>query len=382
MNILEMNYEFPPVGGGGGKATEDLAAELAKRGHSVHVLTARQGDLPRLERHAGFTVERIFAFRRHPDRCSVPEMIGYILMAVPAGLRTVREFRPDVIHVHFAVPTGFAAWLVAKITRTPYVLTAHLGDVPGGTPEQTDKFFRVIKPLTNPIWHDAAALTAVSTFVAKLARKAYGVEPIVIPNGVDVGKSAAVPSAPGDTIKLIFAGRMVAQKNLAWGLERLAAIKDRKWTLDLFGDGPSRAALEQRCAALALSDRVTFHGWVAPERVDVAMSASDVLFMPSLSEGLSLAATSALAHGLALACSRIEGFADVLVEDENGVSAAIDDPPGFERALARIMDDRDLLLRMKLASRAKAASFDRSLIATRYEHVLQSAAAKVTQRRS
>ena len=369
-----MNYEFPPVGGGGGKATEDLAAELSKLGHSVRVLTARQGDLPRVESRSGFTVERIYAFRRHRDRCSVLEMIGYILMAIPAGLRTARSFRPDIIHVHFAVPTGFAAWLIAVISRTPYVLTAHLGDVPGGTPEQTDQFFRIIKPLTNPIWKNAAACTAVSTFVAKLARKAYGLDPIVIPNGVDMLKSTVAPRPPGETIKLIFAGRMVAQKNLAWGLDRLAALKDRKWTLDLFGDGPSRAALERHCARLCLSDRVIFHGWVAPEQVDSAMSASDVLFMPSLSEGLSLAATSALAHGLALACSRIEGFADVLVENENGVSAMVDDPLEFERALARLLDDRDQLHRMKLASRAKAAAFDRKSIAIRYERLLQSVA--------
>ncbi|TFV47993.1 glycosyltransferase family 4 protein [Bradyrhizobium niftali] len=381
MRILEMNYEFPPVGGGGGKATEDLAAELSKLGHSIRVLTARQGNLPRLETSAGFEIERIFAFRRQRDRCSVWEMIGFILMAVPAGLRTVRTFRPDAIHVHFAVPTGFAAWLVAKLSGTPYVLTAHLGDVPGGTPEQTDKFFRLIKPLTRPIWHGAAAVTAVSSFVARLARDAYGLEALVIPNGVDVGKSPAAARPPGRTIKLIFAGRMVAQKNLAWGLKRLAAVKDRNWTLDLFGDGPSRTELERHCEALGLSDRVAFHGWVAPEEVDVAMSRSDILFMPSLSEGLSLVAVNALAHGLALACSRIDGFADVLVENENGLSAPLDDPEGFERALARMLDDRDQLLRMKLASSAKATSFDRRAIAARYEQVLRSASSKLSQRR-
>lgn len=368
-----MNYEFPPVGGGGGKSTEDLTAQLAQRGHVLHVLTARQGDLPRLETRDGFTVERIFAFRRRRDRCSVAEMIAYIVAAVPAGLKVVHKFRPDVIHAHFAVPTGFAAWLIAKLTRTPYVLTAHLGDVPGGIPEQTNKFFRVIKPLTNPIWHDAAALTAVSTFVAKLAWNAYQLTPIVIPNGVDVRKSSVAASSPGESIKLIFAGRMVAQKNLAWGLERLAAVKDRNWTFELFGDGPSRSGLEQLCITLGLGDRVLFRGWVSPEQVDDAMSRADILFMPSLSEGLSLAATNALVHGLALVCSRIEGFADVVVHEQNGVTAALEDPQSFELALARLLDDSSLLLRMKLASKVKAASFDLRSIAARYERVLQSA---------
>ena len=44
-------------------------------------------------------------------------------------LRHIREWQPDVIHAHFAVPTGALAWAVHRLTGVPYVLTAHLGDV-------------------------------------------------------------------------------------------------------------------------------------------------------------------------------------------------------------------------------------------------------------
>ena len=370
MKILEMNYEFPPVGGGGGRATEDLAIELAQLGHCVTVLTARQGTLPRTEIRDGFTIERIFAFRRRQDRCSVPEMVGYILAAVLAGVRLARESKPDVIHAHFAVPTGFAAWAVSRLVGIPYVLTAHLGDVPGGTPEQTDVFFRYIKPLTVPIWHGASATFAVSSYVAELAKSAYGVDPIVIPNGVDLQKAPADASTPGETIKLIFAGRMVLQKNLSWGLERLAALKDRKWTLDLFGDGPCRSELEKQCFVLGLADRARFHGWVPTQEVDQQMAKADILFMPSRSEGLSLTAVNALAYGLAFACTQIGGFADIVIDGQNGMSISFSDPVGFERGLASLLDDPHSLFSMKKASKRLSISFDRRLIAQRYEAVL------------
>ena len=45
MNILLCNYEYPPLGGGGGVVMAALARELAKR-HTVTVLTSRAGDLP------------------------------------------------------------------------------------------------------------------------------------------------------------------------------------------------------------------------------------------------------------------------------------------------------------------------------------------------
>lgn len=369
MKILEMNYEFPPVGGGGGRATEDITIELTKLGHCVTILTARQGLLPRLEVRDGFKIERIFAFRRRQDRCSIPEMVGYIAAAVPAGVMLARRFRPDVIHAHFAVPTGFAAWAVSRLAGVPYVLTAHLGDVPGGTPEQTDIFFRYIKPLTVPIWHGASAITAVSSYVADLARSAYKVDPVVIPNGVDLQKAPAAASRPGETIKFIFAGRMVQQKNLGWGFDRLAALRDRKWTFDLFGDGPCRADLERQCRDLGLSDRVKFQGWISPKEVDREMASADILFMPSLSEGLSLTAVNALAYGLALACSRIGGFVDIVIDGQNGMSVPPDDAAGFERGLAGLLDDPERLFGMKQASKRMAISFERKFVAQRYETV-------------
>jgi glycosyltransferase involved in cell wall biosynthesis len=180
MRILVLNYEHPPLGGGGGRLAAKVASGLASRGHQVRVLTAGMPQLPKEALEQGFEIRRLRAFRRREDTCSVAEMALWVTAAIPAAITEVRRWKPDVIHAHFAVPTGAVAWMASKATGVPYVLTAHLGDVPGGVPEQTANLFRWIHPLTVPIWSGAVATTAVSSFVAGLAEKAYGLKPQII----------------------------------------------------------------------------------------------------------------------------------------------------------------------------------------------------------
>ena len=99
-------------------------------------------------------------------------------------LRESQEVAPGRRARALCGPTGPLALATKLLTGVPYVLTAHLGDVPGGVPEQTDHLFRLVGPLVKPVWRAARQVTAVSRFTAELAARAYGVEPTVIPNGV------------------------------------------------------------------------------------------------------------------------------------------------------------------------------------------------------
>ena len=131
MRILTLCYEWPPVGGGGGRAAKDIAEALARRGHQVRVQTIRFGDAPAHERVAEVDIYRSWGFRRRADRCSPLEMAGYIISSAIPTLRHMAEFDPDLIHAHFAVPTGVLALIGTSFGRRPYVITSQLGDVPG-----------------------------------------------------------------------------------------------------------------------------------------------------------------------------------------------------------------------------------------------------------
>lgn len=374
MKILVINYEYPPVGGGGGRVAAQVAAGLARRGHAVRVLTSWARGLPAREvSPEGVDVRRLFAFRRRPDTCSVPEMGAYVAtQALPAIVESAR-WRPDVIHVHFAVPSGPVAWMASVLTRTPYVLTAHLGDVPGGAPEQTDRLFRVLKPFTRPIWRGAAAVTAVSSFVAGLAAGAYGVAPRIILNGVNDRSDSPSPPAPDGVPRLVYAGRMSVQKNPLFLGEVLCGLAGIPWRMVFLGDGPLRVPLERRLAAAGLAERCAFRGWADAAEVRRVLGGSDLLLMPSLSEGLPMSAIEALAQGVAIAGSDIPGLADVLDGGVNGLTLPLE-TEAWKAQLGALLRDPARLEAMKRGSLARAERFDLGTSVKAYEAVLEEAA--------
>lgn len=371
LRILCLNYEYPPVGGGGGRIAHRINAALVARGHAVRVQTAGLRHLPGHETVDGVEIFRAESFRKKEDTCTVPEMALFLATSFFPTLRQIRAWRPHVIHAHFAVPTGALAWAVSHLTRTPYVLTAHLGDVPGGVPEQTAGLFRLVQPFTRPIWKHAAALTAVSTFVADLAERAYGRRPEVILNGIPLG--AAPEIHVGGTPLLIFVGRLSVQKNPMLALRALALLRDVPWELRVIGDGPLRAEMEQFVAAERLTARVTFLGWQDSSRVAVEMAAADALVLSSRSEGLPMAAIEALARGVAIFGTRIPGLSDVVEHGVNGVLAEAT-PEALAAAIRPALTDRGMLARLREASRRRAGEFDLERCVDRYAERLSAVA--------
>ncbi|HEY5704580.1 MAG TPA: glycosyltransferase family 4 protein [Terrimicrobiaceae bacterium] len=368
MKILVLCYEYPPVGGGGGRVAAQVAASLASRGHDVRVLTAGMRHLPRREMRDQIEVLRPESFRRREDTCRVPEMALYVATSFLPVLREARKWRPDVIHAHFAVPTGPLA-LAAKIfAGVPYVLTAHLGDVPGGVPEQTDHLFRFLGPVLAPIWRRAQSVTAVSRFVAGLAAKAYGVDPVVIPNGVN--RIAPPQLRIHSPRRILMVGRLSIQKNPLLALKALALIKEMDWSLDVIGDGPLRYKVIEFAEREGIATRVTLHGWTSGAMVAGVMAEADILLMPSLHEGLPMVAIEALQLGVAIVGSQIGGMRDVVDEEKNGFLCELS-PAAFAEKLRVLLADAEMLKRMRRASREKADDFDLEKTVTAYEGILE-----------
>ena len=371
MRILVLNYEFPPVGGGGGRACADLCKELAGRGHDLHILTSRAQGLNKEESRDGYMISRVPTGRRSYFRASFLTMLSYVLLGIPPGLRLVRQMKPDIIHVHFAVPTGALAWVLSKLTGIPYVLTVHLGDVPGGVPQKTDRWFRIVAPFIPPIWEGASRVVAVSKFTRQLASAHYDVPVSVIPNGVVIQPDIAVKPLSQPPI-LIFAGRFQAQKNLPFLIRSLSQIQDLPWTLKLIGEGQERPLIEGVIAEEGLETRIVFNGWMESEEVEEELLASDILVMPSLSEGLPIVGVQALAKGLAIVANRAGGLEDIVQEGVNGRLCQIGDQNCYVEALRWALEDLDRLSAMKLASKEMSIRFDIRRVADEYEELFLS----------
>ena len=376
MRILVLIHEYPPIGGGGGRVAQDLCIGLAKRGDELTVLTSHFEGLPLDETVGGVRVIRLKSLRREPYKASFLAMGAYLLAGWQSGIKLAREWKPDLIHVHFAVPAGALAWILRRLTGVPYVLTAHLGDVPGGVPEKTGRWFCWIYPFTPPIWKRARRVVAVSEHTRQLALKHYSVPIQVIPNGVDLSDLEPGKIHPGDPPQIVFAGRFVAQKNPLQIIRTLAQLREIPWHCVLAGDGPLRPEMEAEIQKQGLSERFTLPGWITPEQVIDCYRESDVLFMPSLSEGFPVAGVQGLAMGLAVVASCIGGWMELVSPGENGFLVDPTDEQGYFQALESLLTNPQQLLRFRQASRVLAGKFDLSAIVEQYAGVYGEATLK------
>ena len=372
MKILVLIHEFPPVGGGGGRAAQDICQGLVKRGHEITVLTAHLKGLPKEENVDRICVLRLPSLRREAFRASLAAMGGYVLSGLWSGYRLIKSWQPDVLHVHFAVPAGALAWALSKLTGIPYVMTVHLGDVPGGVPEKTGGWFKWVLPFTRPIWRDAKRVVAVSEFTRQLALKHYPREIEVIPNGVDLARLRPAGIRVKEPVRIAFAGRLMPQKNPIQIVRTLAELKHLPWNCVMLGDGPLMADVRQEIEIHNMQERFTLTGWVTPDEVLAWFDQSDILFMPSLSEGLPVVGVQALAKGLAFLVSNIGGFVDIVDEGQNGFLVALDNPSGFSATLEQLLSNPIQLGTFRDASLKKAAQFDLELIVEQYERAFLS----------
>ena len=371
MNILVLIHEFPPIGGGGGPIARDLSLQWVKAGHKVRVVTARFGDLPARENIDGLDVVRLDCHRTESFRAKMKAMIGYVSAAVKYCCFDCKDFQPDLIHVHFAVPNGPAAMIAAKKMKVPYVITAHLGDIPGASPEKTKKWFRYIQPFTPPIWKNAARVVAVSEFSRRMALNTYDVPIDVIPNGIDYDKIKNPQIETHETPQIVFAGRFVPQKNLTQVIKTLAEIKDLNWHAVLIGDGQDKDTLLSMRSTLGLEDRIDFPGWKTPEEVIDIFYRSDILFMPSLTEGLPVTGIQGMASGLALLLSNAGGNPEIIAEGDNGFIHEPSDTKAYAEDLRSLLTDKEKLLQMRNSSLRRAAAFDIKKTASDYMRVFE-----------
>jgi glycosyltransferase involved in cell wall biosynthesis len=365
MKILVLTHEVPPIGGGGGRVALDLALGLAKRGHEVRMITAHIDNLPLVQNENGVIIERIRTGRKEKFRASFADMMRYVIGAIMRGRAIIREWKPDLIHAHFAVPAGASALILHALSRVPYVLTAHLGDVPGAVPEKTDRWFRMIYPFTPAIWKNASRVIAVSEFTRSLALKHYPVSISVIHNGVD--RSSLPKRIEHDDPVIVFAGRFVETKNPDHLARALIPLRDLRWRCVMIGDGSMLDQVKATVSAEGVSDRFDFPGWIDPDRVLDHFAQGDILVLPSRSEGLPVVGVQGLALGMALAFSKVGGNIELV--RENGFLFEPDDLDALTAGLRNLISNPSVLKRAKDQSLEMAKLFDLDRIVAEYEAI-------------
>lgn len=372
MRVLLLNYEFPPLGGGAATASAQIAAHMAARGVEVAVLTSHMKGLPRKERKDGYTIYRVPVMRKRMDRCSLPEMGVFIAGAIIPALRLARRFKPDVMHVFFGMPTGPVGYLVSRATGIPYLLSLRGDDVPGRQEGGLALAHRVMRPLTKVVWSRAGALVVNGVGLKERAERTLtGKQIELVPNGIDTGlfHPAEEPRKRGDKIRLLFVGRLHAQKGLAHVLHALVALEARELErveLEFVGSGPEENALKALVSTLGLAERVRFSGWVGRNDIPAHYRDSDVFVFPSYEEGMPNVVMEAMASGLPVIATDIPGVRQLVEDGSSGCLVPVADVEALRQAISTLVSDREARSRMGLKGRELACRSNWASVADRY----------------
>jgi glycosyltransferase involved in cell wall biosynthesis len=250
------------------------------------------------------------------------------------GLRFAQALaseRPDIVHLH--VGGRSRTWLARRLSGAKLVAHLHGTHGENGRPLDLRSFGRA-----------ADVVVATSHAVAEAA----GVPSVVVHPGVDLQPEpdrAEIGPVVGT------AGRLAPVKRLDLLLSAAAKLRPEfpGMRVLIAGDGASRSELESLVRDLSLRDTVEFVGW----RRDLAGFHRElgVFCIPSEHEGFGLAALEAMASGLPVIASRVEGLSELIEDGSSGYLVAAGDADSLADRLARVLGDRELRARMGAAAR-------------------------------
>jgi glycosyltransferase involved in cell wall biosynthesis len=354
VNLLLINYEYPPIGGGAANATLCLGRAFSSLGHQVDVLTSGlSGAEGRFEENA-VTVHRLPVGRKQADRGSVFQMARFLAQSRVCASRLQRTKLFGGAIAFFTIPSGPAALALNRFAGVPYVVSLRGGDVPGHVPGLR-LMHTFTRPLRRAVLRGATAIAANSDSLAATSIAADPFPVHVIANGVDCDRfRPADPRSTGEPFRVLFVGRVHPEKNLGAVIEQLPSLPGLE--LLVAGDGAQRAELAARAAELGVADRIRWLGWQEKDALPALYRAADVLVNPSLYEGSPNVVLEAMASGLPTVASDTPGNRSVVRDGENGLLFPLAEPTELRAALARLAADRSLAHRLGENGRARAVA--------------------------
>lgn len=259
MNILVLNYEFPPIGGGASPVSYDISRYYVQRGHKVTVVTMQYKGLETHECVEEIEIYRVPCLRKKSNVCHPWEQLSYIVSAVHFLGKYLKNHSFDIVHTHFIIPTGAVAWYLKKRYHLQYVITAHGSDVIGHNNKRFQLLYCILKGLWRCIVRNAKAVVSPSNHLIQLMKKS---EPCgnyrYIPNGIETSVFHALPKEKS----ILVMCRLQETKGVQIILRAVSQMEMQGWKLHIVGDGPYRSTLEQLAAELYIQDKVIFHGWI------------------------------------------------------------------------------------------------------------------------
>jgi glycosyltransferase involved in cell wall biosynthesis len=367
-----------------------LAETLAERGNRVLVVAASDRGRSYCEEKGNLKVARI-------NSIANPARVGqrFLLWPVREIHAALQEFRPEVIHLHDPFQLADIAIAYARKVNIPAILTIHghpgliTSMLPGNTMLQRMVEEWLWGIATHMEGHVQAWVTPTESN-ARLVERHTAIHPIVISNGIDLQSFSDDPLSfqvnqgirehlgiPEKARIVLHVGRLDPGKNVHMVIQAAAQVIKgdlcKNIHLLVVGDGIEKNALQKQAETLGISSACHFPGYIRDKEILSAIyRCSDLFLMSSIIETQGIVLLEAAASGLPIVAVNATAIPEVVIHGVNGFLVPAGDVKSMARHIGEILNDGNLLNRMRLASRQVALQHDFKRSVDAYEHVYSS----------
>ncbi|MDC1317275.1 N-acetyl-alpha-D-glucosaminyl L-malate synthase BshA [Flavobacteriaceae bacterium] len=364
---------YPTFGGSGVMATE-LGMSLVNHGHEVHFIAYKKP-----VRLIDLNKKLYFHKVTVPDY-PLFSFVPYELALSTKLVDVVKKNSIDVLHVHYAIPHAYAAYMAKKMLKEqsiniPIVTTLHGTDITlvGNHPSyKTAVTFSINK---------SDIVTCVSKSLKEDTLDQFDIKKNieVIPNFIDINKyilqqDLCLQENPVQSKEFIIShvSNFRSVKNIANVIKIFYNIqKELEAKLLMIGEGPDKSLAEDLCNELGISHLVDFLG--NTNQVEKNLCHSDLFLLPSSAESFGLAALEAMASKVAVVSSNAGGLPEININGETGYVENFDDVEQMSKKAISILSNRKSLENFKNKAFLKAMEYDINNIVPLYEKTYQKA---------
>jgi len=346
---------YPTYGGSGVVATE-LSMYLAKQGHKIHFISYSQPvRLDVLE-------PNIYYHEVNVQDYPLFEYQPYELALSSKMVNVTLKYKLEVIHVHYAIPHAYAAYMAKQILREkgvalPIVTTLHGTDITlvGRNPSY--------KQAVNFSINHSDVVTSVSESLKQDTLSFFNItkDIQVIPNFLDLSLYK-----PDDSCKHNFAEegeKIVTHVSNFRKVKRIPDVIDVFFRLQnempavllMLGDGPEKERARKQAQDLGIAEKVKFLGKTSD--VERILCISDLFILPSEKESFGLAALEAMGAGVPVISSNTGGLGEVNIHMKTGITADVGDIDAMAQGAIHILSDPQRHMAFAQAARAQAERF-------------------------
>lgn len=358
---------YPTFGGSGIVATE-LGKALAEKGHEIHFISYSQP--VRLDTF----VENVYYHEVGVVEYPLFEYPPYELSLASKLVDVIRFYKLDILHVHYAIPHAYVAYMAKQILATegiriPILTTLHGTDITlvGKSPSCAPAIAFAI--------NQSDCITAVSDSLKEETLKSFAVTRniSVIPNFIDFEHYNTEPDeelrkiiAPGGEKLLTHISNFRPVKRVCDVIRIFAEVrKEIPSKLIMVGDGPDRERAESLSRELDVYQDVRFVG--KSKDIPRILSISDMFILPSDTESFGLVALEAMAARVPVISTNTGGLPEVNIDGLTGSTSNVGDINDMAKNAIHILEDEDRFETYKENAIAQARKFDLKNILPMYE---------------